>query len=226
MVNGAARLHLPLGTMSIALLGRKLGMTQIYDGDNTLVPVTVVEAGPCPVLQVKNTGKDGYNALQIGFSEQKEQRLSKAEVGHARKAKVAPVSNLKEVRFAEAPEQKAGDVLTVAHFSEGQAIDVVGCTKGKGFQGVVKRFRVSGGPASHGSMFHRRIGSIGLCQTPGHVFKNQKMPGRMGGARRTVQNLSVVKIMEDKNLIMVRGCVPGATGDLVLIRAAKKAKSK
>ena len=212
--------------MSIALLGKKLGMTQIYDGDNRLVPVTVVEAGPCPVLQVKNMESDGYHAIQIGFSEQKEQRLSKAEVGHARKAKVAPVSNLREVRLAEATDRKVGDVLMVTDFSEGQTIDVIGQTKGKGFQGVVKRFRVAGGPASHGSMFHRRIGSIGLCQFPGHVFKNQKMPGRMGGVRRTVQNLSVVKIVEDKNLIMVRGCVPGANGDLVLIRAAKKAKSK
>jgi len=210
--------------MSIALLGRKLGMTQIYDGDNTLVPVTVVEAGPCPVLQVKNPETDGYHAIQIGFSEQKEHRLSKAEVGHARKAKVAPVTNLREIRFMEAPSQKAGDVLTVAVFSEGQTIDVVGVTKGKGFQGVVKRYRVAGGPASHGSMFHRRIGSIGQRQTPGHTFKNQKMPGRMGGVQRTVQNLSVMKIMEDKNLILVRGCVPGATGDLVLIRTGKKAK--
>ncbi len=210
--------------MSNTLLGRKLGMTQVYDGDNRLVPVTVVEAGPCPVVQVKTEEKDGYNAVQIGFSPQKESRLSKAEVGHLKKAGVETVSQLREVRASEPPAEKPGDILTVSLFSEGQMIDVVGVTKGKGFQGVVKRFRMSGGPASHGSMFHRRGGSIGQRQTPGHVFKNKKMPGRMGGRRRTVQNLSVVKVVEDKNLLLVRGSIPGANGDYVLVRSAKKAK--
>lgn len=212
--------------MSNTLLGRKLGMTQVYDGENRLVPVTVVEAGPCPVVQVKNIGTDGYNAIQIGFAPQKEQRISKPELGHLKKAKVDPVSNLREVRLNGEPEQKAGDVLTVSLFTEGQKIDVIGTTKGRGFQGVVRRFGMHGGPASHGSMFHRRAGSIGQCQTPGHVYKGRKMPGHMGGRNRTVQNLQVVKIIEDKNLLLVSGCVPGATGDLVVIRHAKKTRGE
>lgn len=212
--------------MKLALLGKKLGMTQVYDSDNRLVPVTVIQAGPCPVVQVKNAERDGYHAIQIGFSAQKESRLTKGALGHLNKAGVAPVARLREIRLREAPEQKEGDVLDVSLFTEGEMIDVVGTTKGKGFQGVVKRFRVKGGPASHGSMTHRRVGSIGLCQTPGHVFKNQIMPGHMGSVRRTVQNLRVVKIDAEKNLLLIRGNVPGANGDTVLVRAAKKTRKQ
>ncbi len=206
-----------------SILGKKLGMTQIYNSENQLVPVTVVEAGPCPVVQVKTKATDGYNAVQIGFCKNKESRLSKGEVGHTRKAGVEPHSKLAEVRLSEEPTVKPGEEITVEAFHEGQTIDVVGISKGKGFQGVVKRFRVRGGPASHGSMFHRRIGSIGLCQTPGHVFKNQRMPGRMGGKRRTVQNLTIVKILSEKNLLLIRGNIPGANGDVVLVRSGIKA---
>jgi len=205
------------------ILGKKIGMTQVYDGDNALVPVTVVEAGPCPVVQVKTVETDGYNAVQLGFGPQKEQRLSKAEVGHTKKAGVGPTRQLSEVRLSAAPTAKAGDVVTVAIFKEGQMVDVIGVTKGKGFQGVVKRFRVAGGPASHGSMFHRRIGAIGMRQTPGRVWKNQAMPGHMGQLSRTVQNLKVVKIIAEKNLLLVRGAVPGSVGTDVIIRFAKKA---
>jgi len=199
-------------------------MTQVYDGNNRLVPVTVVEAGPCPVVQVKTTETDGYNAIQIGYKAQKEQRLSKAENGHLKKASVSPVAYLNEVRLPEVPEQKPGDILTVTIFSEGEMVDVVGTSKGKGFQGVVKRHGMSGGPRSHGSMFHRRPGSIGQCQTPGHVFKNKKMPGHMGHRRRTVQNLKIVKVIEDKNLLLVSGSIPGANGDYVLVRTGKKTR--
>lgn len=199
-------------------------MTQVYDSDNCLIPVTVVEAGPCPVVQVKTEETDGYNAIQIGFSPQKESRLSKGEIGHLKKALVGGVSQLREVRAEETPAEKPGDVLTVSLFAAGDSIDVVGMSKGKGFQGVVKRFRTKGGPMSHGSMHHRRIGSIGANQWPGHVFKNQKMPGHMGQRRRTIQNLSVIQVLEDKNLLLIRGSVPGATGDYVIIRSAKKAK--
>lgn len=201
-------------------------MTQVYDSQNCLVPVTVVEAGPCPVVQVKTKETDGYNAIQIGYSSQKESRLSQAALGHLKKAKVEAVSQLREVRTEDAPSQQVGDILTASSFSEGEKIDVLGITKGKGFQGVVKRYRVKGGPMSHGSMFHRRVGSIGQRQTPGHVFKNQIMPGHMGQVNRTVQNLQVVKVLEDKNLLLVRGSVPGATGDLIVIRSAKKAKAQ
>ena len=205
------------------LLGTKLGMTQVYDGDNVLVPVTVVEAGPCPVVQVKSPEKDGYHAVQIGFLKTKAHRINDPETGHLKKAGVDAHKLLREVRLTEAATVKAGDVITVdAVFKEGQIIDVIGVTKGKGFQGVVKRWRVNGGPAAHGSMFHRRIGSIGQRQTPGRTWKNQAMPGHMGQVRRTVQNLRIVKIIPEKNLILVRGALPGATGDDVVIRAAIK----
>jgi large subunit ribosomal protein L3 len=213
--------------MISSLLGKKLGMTQVYDAQNVLVPVTVVEAGPCPVVQVKTAETDGYNAVQIGFSTKKSKNTSKAEAAHAKKAGIEnPPRVLSEVRLEGAPSLKVGDVVTVAAFQEGQLVDVIGITKGKGFQGVVKRWRVAGGPAAHGSMFHRRIGSIGMRQTPGRTWKNQTMPGHMGGERRTVQNLRVVKIIADKNLLLVKGAIPGANGDDVLVRLAIKGQQK
>jgi len=211
--------------MIATLLGKKIGMTQVYDAQNVLVPVTVVEAGPCPVVQIKTVETDGYNAVQLGFGAQKAKNASKAEANHAKKAGLESTPRvLNEVRLTEAFSGKAGDVLTVAVFAEGQVVDVLGVSKGKGFQGVVKRFRVGGGPASHGSMCHRRIGSIGMRQTPGRSWKNQRMPGHMGTDNRTVQNLRVVKIIADKNLILVKGAIPGANGDDVIIRSGKKAK--
>ena len=213
--------------MISTLIGKKIGMTQVYDAQNVLVPVTVVEAGPCTVVQVKTVESDGYNAVQLGFSSKKAKNVAKAEVNHAAKAGLEQAPRvLNEVRLNETPTLKQGDVVTVEAFTEGQTIDVIGITKGKGFQGVVRRFRVQGGPAAHGSMFHRRIGSIGMRQTPGRVWKNQAMPGHMGSTRRTVQNLSVVKIIADKNLILVRGSVPGANGDDVIVRTAIKGQRK
>lgn len=213
--------------MISTLVGKKIGMTQVYDAQNVLVPVTVVEAGPCPVVQVKTTETDGYNAVQLGFSQKKAKNTPKAEQAHAKKAGLEETPRvLSEVRLEGAPTLKVGDVVTVAAFTEGQLVDVIGITKGKGFQGVVKRFRVAGGPASHGSMFHRRIGSIGMRQTPGRSWKNQAMPGHMGSERRTVQNLRVVKVVADKNLILVKGAIPGANGDDVIVRLAKKGQPK
>jgi large subunit ribosomal protein L3 len=209
--------------MISSLIGKKIGMTQVYDAQNVLVPVTVVEAGPCAVVQVKTVEHDGYNAVQIGFAAKKTKNSSKAELAHARKGGVDHAPRvLSEVRLEGAPALKIGDIVTVSSFQEGQLVDVIGITKGKGFQGVVKRFRVAGGPAAHGSMFHRRIGSIGMRQTPGRTWKNQAMPGHMGSERRTVQNLRVVKVIADKNLILVKGAIPGANGDDVLVRLAIK----
>ncbi len=212
--------------MSLILIGKKIGMTQVFDGENRLVPVTVVEAGPCPVTQVKTVETDGYNAVQIGFGAQKEQRLSKPELGHLKKSGASPVRALREFRTEGAPELKAGDVLTVGKFAEGQKVDVIGVNKGRGFQGVMKRWNFQGQPDSHGHMMHRRPGSIGMRQTPGHVFKGKSMPGHMGQQRRTVQNLEVVKVLADKNLILLKGSVPGANGDTILVREAKKAVKK
>jgi len=210
--------------MISSLLGKKIGMTQVYDAQNVLIPVTVVEAGPCTVVQVKTVETDGYNAVQIGFASKKLKNSSKPELNHAKKAGLEQAPRrLGEVRLAAAPTAKVGDVVTVAAFQEGQFVDVIGVSKGKGFQGVVKRFRVGGGPAAHGSMFHRRIGSIGMRQTPGRSWKNQRMPGHMGSQRRTMQNLRVVKVIADKNLILVKGSIPGANGDEVIVRAAIKA---
>jgi large subunit ribosomal protein L3 len=209
------------------LLGKKVGMTRVYDAQNVLVPVTVVEAGPCPVVQVKTTESDGYNAVQIAYGEKRETLLSKAEIGHLKKhGQEKAYSRLTEVRLAEAPTAKSGDVFTVENFAEGSFVDVIGTTKGQGFQGVMKRHKMAGGPASHGSMFHRRVGSIGMRQTPGRTLPGTRMPGHMGNRQRTVQNLQVIKVLPEKNVILIRGGIPGANGSTVLIRGAIKKAGK
>ena len=210
--------------MSQIIIGKKLGMTQVYDGANTLVPVTVIEAGPCPVTQIKTAQSDGYEAVQIGFGAQKTQRMSKPELGHLEKAGAEPLRKLAEFRVENASEFKLGDVITVAKFSEGQMVDIIGTTKGRGFQGVMKRYNFDGQPQTHGHMMHRRPGSVGCRQTPGHVYKGRKMPGHMGQVRRTTQNHPIVKILEDKNILLIKGSIPGAKGDIVIVRPAKKAK--
>ncbi|MBO94339.1 MAG: 50S ribosomal protein L3 [Opitutales bacterium] len=211
--------------MSFALLGKKIGMSQVYDEENNVVPVTVVEAGPCAIVQIKTTEKDGYAAVQIGYNPDfKKASKSKPLVSHCKKHGVEPQAVLSEFRIAGDEEYVAGGCLTVEKFEEGEKIDVIATTKGRGFQGVVKRWNFSGGPASHGSMFHRRGGSYGLCQWPGHVFKNKKMPGHMGAKSRTAQNLRVVKILPEKNLILVKGSIPGHNGSLLTIRPAIKTK--
>jgi len=213
--------------MIATLLGKKIGMTQVYDAQNVLIPVTVIEAGPCPVVQVKTTETDGYNAVQLGFSRQKLKNTSKAELNHAKKAGLTEAPRaLGEVRLAEPPAAKPGDIITVEVFKEGQFVDILGISKGKSFQGVVRRFRVQGGPAAHGSMFHRRIGSIGMRQTPGRSWKNQAMPGHLGRDHTTIQNLRVVKVLPEKNLILVKGAIPGANGDDVVVRSAIKGQPK
>ncbi|MFA5688769.1 MAG: 50S ribosomal protein L3 [Kiritimatiellales bacterium] len=205
-----------------SLIGKKLGMTQIFDETGRLVPVTVIEAGPCSVVQRKTADKDGYDAVQLGFGKQKEQRVRKPLLGHFKKAGLEPLRELREVRVDSADESKAGDTVTVSVFEDVKFIDVLGETKGKGYQGVVKRFNFAGGRASHGSHFHRSTGSIGMKERPGRVFKNKKMPGQMGGTRITVQNLKVVQIRADENLILLKGAVPGANGTTLVLREALK----
>lgn len=197
-------------------------MTQVFDSQNRLLPVTVLEMGPCPVTQVKNGEKDGYSAVQVGYGEKG--KLNKPSKGHLAKAGVKVARVLREFRTDETDAYKAGDVLTVEKFAEGDRVDVIGTTKGRGFQGVVKRYGFSGGPASHGSMTHRRGGSYGMCQDPGRVIKGKKMPGHMGHSRRTVQNLTVVRVDVERNLVLVRGSLPGPNGGLVTVRPAKKKK--
>lgn len=212
--------------MSFQLIAKKVGMTQVFDENNRLLPVTVLEAGPCPVTQVKTVEKDGYAAVQIGYGPQKEGRLTQPELGHLKKAGVDAVRVLQEFLLADGESYEAGETLTVEKFTEVEKVDVIGMSKGQGFQGVVKRYGFSGGPASHGSMTHRRGGSYGFCQDPGHVIKGKKMPGHMGSKRRTVQNLRVVKVDAEKNLLLVKGSLPGPNGSLVTVRPAKKQRNK
>lgn len=205
------------------LIGKKIGMTQIWDKDGVRVPVTVIEAGPCPVVQVKTTEKDGYEAVQLGWAPQKASRLSKAEVGHTAKAGLEkPVRVLREFKADAADEVAPGKVFTVDIFKDTAFCDVIGTSKGKGFQGVVARWGFAGGPHGHGGHVKRRPGSIGMRQSPGSVEKGHPMPGDAGARRCTVQNLKIEQVRPEQNLVLVRGAVPGPNGSMVIIRKALK----
>lgn len=212
--------------MSIGILGKKVGMTRVYDQSGTSVAVTVIEAGNNVVTQVRTSEKDGYTAVQLGFGETTEKRVTKPLAGHFKKASTAPKKFVREFVTPAEAECKVGDVMGVTRFQPGQLIDVIGVSKGKGFQGVVKRYRFGGQPETHGSMMHRRTGAIGCRSTPGRVFKNQKMPGHMGDKRITVQNLEVVGVREEDQCLLIRGAVPGANGSYVIIRDAVKGQKK
>ena len=201
------------------LLGKKLGMTQVWSEDGDLIPVTVIEAGPCTITQVKTQDTDGYDALQIGFGAIAERKVNKPMKGHFEKAGTDAFAHLTEIRLSEPTEHATGDVLTVAEFEEAKRVSVSGVSKGKGFAGVMKRHNFSGGRATHGSHFHRAPGSIGQAATPARVFKGQKMPGRMGTDKVTVRNLDVVKVDAEQNLLLVKGAVPGGKGALLTIKA-------
>ena len=212
-----------------ALIGKKIGMTQVYDEQGTLIPVTVIEAGPCVVTAVKTVERDGYDALQLGFGARKAKNLSRAEQGHLTKAVAVDEQGklpavLREFRGMDAAEP--GAVIKADVFAAGDFIDVVGTTKGRGFQGVVKRWNFAGGRASHGGAWERRPGSIGMCEFPGRVAKGKKMAGHYGCDRRTVQNLKVVRVNAEENYLMVRGAVPGANGGILLVRSALKKSAK
>jgi large subunit ribosomal protein L3 len=204
------------------ILGRKVGMTQIYVEDGTVIPVTVIKAGPCLVVQRKTADTDGYEAVQIGLVEEKPAKPNQPRAGHFKKAGVAPVRKLEELRLDSGEELKAGDEIKASMFNEKDYVDVVGTSKGKGFQGAMKRHNFAGGRGSHGSMFHRAPGSIGSSAYPSRVFKGMRMTGRMGGERVTTKNLQIVKIDAEQNLIYVRGAVPGPRSGYVTIRRAKR----
>ena len=212
-----------------ALIGKKIGMTQIYDEQGTLIPVTVIEAGPCVVTAVKTVERDGYDALQLGFGARKAKNLTRAEKGHLAKAVAVDEAGklpaiLREFRGMEAAEP--GTVLNVGVFAAGDFLDVVGTTKGRGFQGVVKRWNFGGGRASHGGAWERRPGSIGMCEFPGRVAKGKKMAGHYGCDRCTIQNLKVVRVNVEENYLMVKGAIPGANGGILLVRSALKKSAK
>jgi len=208
--------------MNKGIIGKKLGMTQIFTEDGTRVPVTVVQAGPCTVIQKKNQEVDGYSAVQIGFESLEASRANKPQLGHCTKAGHGVFRHLKEIKLANAAELNLGDTLTVDQFLPGDYVDVTGTSIGKGFQGVIKRWNFKGGRASHGSRFHRAPGSIGASATPSRVFKNKKMPGQMGNEKVTVQGLQIVRVDSADNLLLIKGAIPGHKNNIVIIKQSIK----
>ncbi|MDR0888509.1 MAG: 50S ribosomal protein L3 [Coriobacteriales bacterium] len=206
--------------MCDTLLGKKLGMTQVWSEDDQLVPVTVIQAGPCTVTQLKSADKEGYEAVQIGFGTVKENKVNQPTQGHFKKSGVSPCKYLREVRVDSSSEYELGQKLTVEEFNEAKSVDVSSVSKGKGFAGVQKRYNFQGGPGGHGAHFHRAPGSVGECATPSRVYKGKRLPGHMGVDNVTVKNLKVVKIDAEQNLMLVKGAVPGGKGALLRIRAA------
>src|SRR5436190_7280925 len=208
--------------MPLGLLGKKLGQTRVYNEQGLLIPVTVVLVGPNRVIQCKTIETDGYKAVQLGFEDQKEHRLTKPLLGHLKKFNAAPVKRIKEFRdFSR--EVKPGDVIGANVFAKGDFIDAIGVTKGRGFEGVVKRHRFAGGDSTHGAKgWHRRSGAIGQRLFPGTVMRGMRMPGHMGQVRRTTQNLQVIQVREADNLLLIKGAIPGSKGDYVVIRESKK----
>ncbi|PTX58180.1 large subunit ribosomal protein L3 [Melghirimyces profundicolus] len=204
------------------ILGKKLGMTQVFTEDGTSIPVTVIEAGPCSVLQKKEVETDGYESVQLGYGDKKEHRANRPETGHAKKAGTTPKKFIREVRGMNPAEYELGQVLKADLFSEGEKVDVTATSKGKGFAGAIKRHNQARGPMSHGSRYHRGPGSLGAID-PMRVFKGQTLPGRMGGEKVTVQNLEIVKVDPEKNLILIKGSIPGPKNSYVVIKSAVKA---
>ena len=209
--------------MTKGILGRKIGMTQVFAENGELIPVTVVEAGSNVVLQKKTIENDGYEAIQIGFSDKREKLSNKPEQGHVAKANTAPKRFIREFRGVNLDEYEVGQEVQVSIFAEGDVVDVTGVSKGKGFQGSIKRHGQSRGPMSHGSRYHRRPGSMGPV-APNRVFKGKLLPGRMGGDQITVQNLTIVKVDTERNLLLIKGNVPGAKKSLIKVKSAVKAK--
>jgi len=209
-----------------ALIGRKVGMTQIFTEEGHVIPVTAIEVGPCVITQIKTVEQDGYTAVQLGFGDVKENKLTKPVKGKFDKANVTPKKHLKEFRVDSVDGMNVGDELNADTFVVGDKVDVQGTSKGKGFQGVIKRWGQHRGPMGHGSMYHRRPGSMGPTSTPGRVFPGKHLPGHMGDVTVTVQNLEVVKVDLDKNVILVKGSVPGAKGSILKVKSSVKTKKE
>ncbi len=209
--------------MKKGIIGKKIGMTQIFDEKGNVIPVTVIEATPNVVAQVKTVETDGYNSIQLGYGEVKDKHINKPEKGHFAKAGLTAKKHLREFRLETVEGYKVGDKVKADIFQAGEKVDIQGTTKGKGFQGVIKRHGQHRGPMGHGSMYHRRPGSMGPTSTPGRVFKGKKLPGHMGRETVTIQNLDIVRVDMDKNVILVKGSVPGAKGAILKIKTAVKA---
>jgi len=212
--------------MTLGLIGKKLGMTQIFDKEGVLIPVTLIEAGPCPILQKKEKGKHGYCALQLGFDKKPERLVSKPEAGLFKKINLTPTRIIREFRVDDSSSYELGQALDVGIFEEGERVNVEGVSKGRGFQGTIKRWHGHRGPESHGSKYHRGVGSMGASSDPSRVRKGKKMPGHMGNKQRTMLNLKVIGMQKDKNIIMVKGSIPGHTNAYVLICKKQKKEAK
>lgn len=208
--------------MKKAILGKKVGMTQMFRSDGTMIPVTVVLAGPCPILQKKTIGTDGYEAVQVGFCDLSEKLANKPETGHCAKAGVKPLRYLREFKLDDASTYEVGQIITADSFAEGDHVDVSGRSKGKGFQGVVKRHNQARGRMGHGSHFHRSPGSMSACSSPSRVFKTKNLPGHMGSENVTVQNLEIVRVDAERNLLLIKGAIPGAKGGVVALKSSVK----
>ena len=208
--------------MKKAILGKKIGMTQFFRADGTMIPVTVIEAGPCPVVQKKTVANEGYDSVQLGFAELRDKLANKPRKGHFAKANVKAMRYLREFRLDDAASYEVGQILKADVFAEGDKVDVSGTSKGKGFAGVVKRHGQGRGRMTHGSHFHRAPGSMSACSDPSRVFKTKNLPGHMGSEHVTVQNLEVVRVDAERNLLLVKGAVPGAKGGLVTVKSTVK----
>ncbi|MDO4567771.1 MAG: 50S ribosomal protein L3 [Clostridia bacterium] len=208
--------------MKKAILGKKLGMSQMFAADGTMLPVTVIQAGPCPVIQKKTVEHDGYEAVQVGFAPIREKLTTKPVLGHYKKANLAPHRYARELKLDDAAAMEVGQVITAAMFEVGDKVDVSAKSKGKGFQGVIKRHNQARGGMTHGSRYHRRVGSMGACSYPGEVFKHKNLPGHMGSVNVTVQNLEVVRVDAERNLLVVKGAIPGAKGTLCTVKSTVK----
>ena len=209
--------------MKKGIIGKKVGMTQIFDESGKVIPVTVIEAGPCLIAQVKTVETDGYDAIQLGFGDVKLKKVIKPIQGHFAKANLEPKKHLREFRLEDVSNYKVGDELKADVFEVGEKVDIQGTSKGKGFQGVIKRHGQHRGPMGHGSMYHRRPGSMGSTSTPGRVFKGKKLPGHMGVQTVTIQNLEIVKVDLNKNVLLIKGSVPGVKGAILKIKTSVKA---
>lgn len=208
--------------MKKAILGKKVGMTQMFQSDGTMIPVTVIEAGPCPVVQKKTVGTDGYSAVQVGFSTIRERLVNKPLTGHFAKANIKPLRYMRELKLDDADSYEVGQVIKADVFAVGDRVDISGRSKGKGFQGVIKRHNQARGRMTHGSHYHRRVGSMSANSSPSRVFKTKKLPGHMGAENVTIQNLEIVRVDAERNLLLVKGAVPGPKGGVVTVKSSVK----
>ncbi|MFA5449530.1 MAG: 50S ribosomal protein L3 [Clostridia bacterium] len=208
--------------MEKAIIGKKIGMSQIFAEDGTFIPVTVVEAGPCDIVQVKTNEKDGYDAVKVSFQEVKESRLNKPTLGQYKLAGVKPARHLKEFRFSNSSTYAAGQTLKCDIFAKGDFVDVVGTTRGRGFTGTIQRWNTHKGPSAHGSGYHRGVGAMSANSTPSRVFKNKKLPGQYGNERVTIQNLEIVRVDAERNVLLIAGAIPGPKNGIVVVKQAVK----